>query len=99
MFFPPYRHYEIIDTFSNYVIASQIEKDRKTLRDELESYYIERICHLLKSDYHKFDHQEVKDFIFSKFPWGCVLALDAFTEIPINDVKIANLASRQYFRK
>lgn len=97
--FPPYKHYEIIDIFSNYVIASQFEEDHKKLRDETEGYFIERVCHFLKSDFHKFNHQETRDFIFSKFPWGWILALDAFTEIPINDIKTSNLASRQYFRK
>ena len=97
--FPPHKNYEIIAIFSNYVIASEDEEDHKKLRDEIESYYIERICHLLNSDYHKFNHQEIRDFIFSKFPWGWVLALDAFTEIPINDIKTSNLTSRQYFRK
>jgi|GEM_PF-1584059 len=101
--FPDCKDYEIINVFSNYVVASQVEEDReenhKKIRDEIEGYFIERSCHLLRLDYHKFDRQETRDFIFGKFPWGGVLALDAFTEVPINDIKTSNIASRQYFRK
>lgn len=98
-FFPPHKDYEIIAIFSNYVIASELEEDPQKLRNKMESFYIQRVCHLLELDYDKLNQQETKDLIFSKLPWGWVLALDAFTEIPINDIKTANLASRQYFRK
>lgn len=97
--FLPKKDYEIMGIFSNYVVASQFEEDPKKLRDEIESYYFQRVCQFLKSDYHKLNQQEIKDFIFSKIPWGRILALKAFTEIPITDVKTANIESRQYFRK
>ena len=97
---PTYKHYEIIDIFSPYIVFAQQQKEPKKLKDELDGQFIQRICKLFNIDHKNINNDlKLREFISIKFPFGWMLGLDAFTAVKIEDIENANLRARQSFRE
>lgn len=96
--FPAHKYYETIDVFANYMIESRFTTDPKKLREEMASYYIWRLGLRLGIDHQLLDHQETRDSLNIRFPYGWLVAADAFLKVPISDIRARNLISRQCFR-
>lgn len=98
IFFPNYKDYQIIDIISNYIAFAEHTKNYKKLREELESYFIERINKLFGINKEQINEKQIRDLIFMRFPQGWILALDAFTSVSIKQINMENQMARQTFR-
>ena len=96
--FPTYKHYEIIDILSPYIVFARQEQEPKKLKDELEGQFIQRICKLFNIDQNNINN-DLREFISIKFPFGWMLGFDAFTTVKIEDIENGNLRARQMFRE